>query len=76
MQSLIVYLPALAIIAVPFLLVMKQPDLGTALMLLLGGLSVIFAAGLPWRYVGGATVLALGALPLLWMRFMTIKNHV
>ena len=48
--------------------VMKQPDLGTALMLLLGGLSVIFAAGLPWRYVGGATVLALGALPLLWMQ--------
>ena len=32
MQSLIVYFPALAIIAVPFLLVMKQPDLGTALM--------------------------------------------
>ena len=67
MQSLIVYLPALAIIAVPFLLVMKQPDLGTAMMLLLGGLSVIFAAGLPWRYVGGATILALGAMPLLWM---------
>ena len=51
-------------------------------MLLLGGLSVMFAAGLPWRYVGGATILALGAMPLLWMtlhdyqksRVMTFLN--
>ena len=66
MQSLIVYLPALGMIAIPFLLVMKQPDLGTALMLLLGGLSVLFAAGLPWRYVGGAVIAALVAMPVLW----------
>ena len=66
MQSLVVYLPALGMIAIPFLLVMKQPDLGTALMLLLGGLSVLFAAGLPWRYVGGAVIAALVAMPVLW----------
>ena len=66
MQSLIVYLPAIGMIAIPFLLVMKQPDLGTALMLLLGGLSVLFAAGLPWRYVGGAVIAALVAMPVLW----------
>ena len=68
MQSLIVYLPALVMIAVPFLLVLKQPDLGTALMLFFGGLCVMFGAGLPWRYVGGITILSLGALPLLWMQ--------
>jgi len=66
MRALIVYLPALVMIAVPFLLVMKQPDLGTALMLLLGGVSVVFAAGLPWRYVGGAVLAILAALPVLW----------
>jgi len=66
MQSLIVYLPALAMIAVPFLLVLNQPDLGTALMLVLGGLSVVFAAGLPWRYVGGAIFVGVAAMPLLW----------
>jgi rod shape determining protein RodA len=66
MRAFIVYLPALVMIAVPFLLVMKQPDLGTALMLLLGGVSVVFAAGLPWRYVGGAVLAILAALPVLW----------
>ena len=66
MQSLLVYLPAIGMIFIPFLLVLKQPDLGTALMLLLGGLSVIFAAGLPWRFVGAATVAMFIAMPLLW----------
>ena len=66
MQSLFVYLPAIGMIAIPFLLVMKQPDLGTALMLLLGGLIVLFAAGLPWRYVGGAVIAALVTMPILW----------
>ena len=68
MQSLVIYFPALIMIIVPFMLVMKQPDLGTALMLLMGGLSVVFAAGLPWRYVCGAVVAIFAALPLLWFQ--------
>jgi rod shape determining protein RodA len=39
--------------------VAKQPDLGTALLILFGGLYVIFFAGLSWRLV--LPVLALGA---------------
>ena len=68
MRSILWYLPALLIIAVPFSLVLIQPDLGTALMLLFGGLVVVFAAGLPWRYVLGAFVAVVAAIPILWMQ--------
>ena len=68
MRSILWYLPALLIIAVPFSLVLMQPDLGTALMLLFGGLVVVFAAGLPWRYVLGAFVAVVAAIPILWMQ--------
>lgn len=56
--------PACLIIAVPALLVMKQPDLGTALMIVGGGVTVMFLAGVPLRlFIGGAIALA-AAIPL------------
>jgi rod shape determining protein RodA len=54
-----------ALLAVPVGLVMKQPDLGTALLILAGGLYVIFFAGLSWKLVipalvaGGMGILAI-----------------
>ncbi|KAF1046409.1 rod shape-determining protein RodA [Xylophilus sp.] len=42
---------ALALLVVPVGLIMKQPDLGTALLVLAAGLSVIFFAGLSWKLV-------------------------
>jgi rod shape determining protein RodA len=65
-RSFTTYLPALALIAVPFLLILKQPDLGTALALLLGSLSVLFVVGLPWRYILGSIVLGVGSIPVMW----------
>ena len=81
-QSIVTYLPTLVIVAVPFLLVLKQPDLGTALMLFLGAIAVIFVAGIPWRYVTVAFLAGCGSIPLLWMnlhayqkaRVMTFLN--
>ncbi len=50
-------LPPAILIAVPMLLVLKQPDLGTALMLGLGGALVMFLAGVSWWYfIGGIGV--------------------
>ena len=40
-----------ALLAVPVGLIMKQPDLGTSLLVMAAGLSVIFFAGLSWRLV-------------------------
>ncbi|WP_342070414.1 rod shape-determining protein RodA [Yoonia algicola] len=52
------------IIVVPTLLVLRQPDLGTALLLLIGGATVMFLAGVHWAYfatVGGAGIGAIVA---------------
>ncbi len=53
-------LPALAMIFVPVLLVLKQPDLGTAVLLCFGGFTVMFLAGVSLWYFG--TGIALGVL--------------
>ena len=66
MRSLLTYLPPLVMIGVPFLLVVEQPDLGTALALALGSLSILFVAGLPWRYILASIILAISAVPVLW----------
>lgn len=52
-----VILPVLFILA-PTMLVLNQPDLGTALLLLIGGATVMFLAGVHWAYF--ATVVAAG----------------
>lgn len=50
----------------PVLLIAKQPDLGTALLILGSGLTVLFLAGTSWRVVGVVLGLAALAVPLLW----------
>ncbi|MGR3757487.1 MAG: rod shape-determining protein RodA [Tranquillimonas sp.] len=49
----------LILILLPTFLVLRQPDLGTALLLIMGGGAVMFLAGVNWWYFGA--VLALGA---------------
>ena len=48
------------ILVVPVALVFRQPDLGTALLILASGLFVLFFAGLSWKLI--VPVLALGAI--------------
>ena len=48
-------LPPLAVILAPVALVMVQPDLGTAMMVLLGGAALLFVAGVRlWMFLGAA----------------------
>ncbi len=56
---------ALALLALPVGLIMKQPDLGTALLVLASGLAVIFFAGLKWRWIVPPVVLGLVAIVVL-----------
>ena len=65
-RNILTYLPPLVMIAVPFVLVIEQPDLGTALALALGGLTILFVAGMPWRYMALATAGVAAAVPVLW----------
>lgn len=53
-------------IALPFILVAKQPDLGTAILIGCAGASVLLLAGLGWRLIIVATILVLTSLPVLW----------
>ncbi len=56
---------AMLILGVPVGLIMKQPDLGTSLLVLSAGLSVIFFAGLKWRWILPPVVLALAGMVVL-----------
>ncbi|WP_332813708.1 rod shape-determining protein RodA [Ramlibacter sp.] len=59
------YAVAGLILLVPVGLIMKQPDLGTSLLVLAAGLSVIFFAGLSWKLIVPPLVVGLVALVLL-----------
>jgi rod shape determining protein RodA len=57
----------LPIAAVPFVLIIKQPDLGTALLLFPVLMVLLIGAGLRLRVLGGALAAGLAALPLAWL---------
>jgi rod shape determining protein RodA len=59
------FLAAGVLLAVPVGLIMKQPDLGTALLVLASGVSVIFFAGLSWKLVIPPVVLGVAAIGAL-----------
>ena len=60
------FLVATVILAVPVLLIVKQPDLGTALLIAASGFYVLFLAGLSWKVLLGFVVLVGASLPLAW----------
>jgi rod shape determining protein RodA len=57
---------AALVLILPAMLILKQPDLGTTIMILLSGLLIIFLAGFSWRGIGVLSVLALIAAPIMW----------
>ena len=59
-------LASATLIAVPMLMIAKQPDLGTALLIASSGFFVLFLAGLQWRLLAFFTVLLAAAAPALW----------
>jgi rod shape determining protein RodA len=60
------FLVAALLLILPIAFIVKQPDLGTAMLVLAAGLSVIFLAGLSWRVIIGTVVAGLASLPLVW----------
>jgi rod shape determining protein RodA len=59
-------LAILLIIAAPVVLIAKQPDLGTAILIAGTGMAVLFFAGIGWKYLGFAAIVAAIGAPLLW----------
>jgi rod shape determining protein RodA len=57
---------ALVGILIPAGLVMEQPDLGTAILIMVPGLLVLFFAGLGWRWVAAAACAVAALAPIGW----------
>ena len=54
------------LLLVPFMLILRQPDLGTALLIGASGFYLLFFAGLSWKIIVGVATVALASLPLAW----------
>ncbi|EGV51110.1 rod shape-determining protein RodA [Candidatus Endoriftia persephone] len=75
-------LVAIIMTLLPVLLIAKQPDLGTALLVASAGVFVLFLAGISWRLVAGFSALMAAMGPLIWFlmrpyqrqRVMTFLN--
>ncbi len=59
-------LRCLLIISIPVLLIAKQPDLGTAILVAITGFFVIILAGVSWRIVSGFMLVLAAATPIIW----------
>ncbi len=66
--STIVY--AFILVLIPTLLIAKQPDLGTSLLIASSGIFVIFLAGASWKLIGVCVGLGSAFAPVLWMFLM------
>lgn len=66
---------ALVMTAMPVVLIAKQPDLGTALLVASAGLLVLFLAGLGWRLIAAFALFAVAAAPLLWFNMRDYQRQ-
>jgi len=60
----------MVIVFIPTFLIMKQPDLGTSLLVAAAGMLVLLLAGLSWRYMLAALGVAAVLFPMLWLFVM------
>jgi rod shape determining protein RodA len=58
---------SVCILSLPALLIVRQPDLGTALLVAASGAFALFLSGLRWRVIAGLAGLAAAAAPVLWL---------
>ena len=53
-------------IAIPTVLIAKQPDLGTSILIASSGLTVLFLAGISWKIIAGVIAAGASLTPVLW----------
>jgi len=57
---------SLLLIGIPFILIVRQPDLGTSLLILAGGAFVLFMGGLRWRWILSVIAAAVPVSVAMW----------
>jgi len=60
------HLIAALLLVMPLALIVRQPDLGTSILIAASGFFVLFLAGLSWRVILGLLVAAAASAPFLW----------
>lgn len=58
------------LVLVPTVLIVRQPDLGTAMLVAAAGFFVVFLAGIRWRVLIGSALAMMGMIPVFWKFFM------
>lgn len=66
---------ATIIILIPVALVLKQPDLGTSILILAAGLLVIFLAGLSWKIIVSLLAMLITAAPIIWSQMHAYQQR-
>ncbi|KLV06688.1 MULTISPECIES: peptidoglycan glycosyltransferase MrdB [Photobacterium] len=61
---------ALVLIFVPTILIAKQPDLGTSILIAASGIFVLFLSGISWRIIIAAALMLAAFIPVLWLFLM------
>jgi rod shape determining protein RodA len=69
------YFVATLLLLAPVALIMRQPDLGTAILIFASGFFVLFLAGLSWRVLAALATLAVGSAPFLWNMLHDYQKH-
>ncbi|EBA01196.1 rod shape-determining protein RodA [Marinobacter sp. ELB17] len=57
----------MAIVLVPMAMIVKQPDLGTSLLVGMAGIFVVFFAGISWKLIAAFFALVSVSAPVMWM---------
>ena len=69
------YFVAVILLVLPVVLILRQPDLGTSILIAASGFYVLFLAGLSWRIMIGGAVAALASAPFLWSALHDYQRH-
>ena len=56
----------LAIVLVPMMMIIKQPDLGTSLLVGMAGIFVVFFAGISWKLIAAFVAMVSVSAPMMW----------
>ena len=69
------YLQAAVLILIPVALIIKQPDLGTAILVFISGFFIMFLAGFPWKIIIIGIVVFCCSTPLVWHFLHAYQQH-
>jgi rod shape determining protein RodA len=69
------FVVAALLLIIPFVLIAKQPDLGTATLVGAAGFYVIFLAGLSWKVLISLAIAGAASLPVVWSMLHDYQRH-